>query len=722
MHRRRRGPLNWLTNHLTYEQKYMFAGLVRAIGYFIFWVTLLLMVMGQISLIKAQLRSSETQTPLRELYQSIIEAQVGLSKGQQIDQRIERLIQKEQAHDENETYVALKKIQEAWLKIRNNDYTEPRQLDSLYQTLIHNTRLLMAHNSDQAILAMDPVNVSYLLLENIKRRLRDSEPYIWDAIVITEKAQMQGALKQGDRQQLLVITQYLKRSAEVTFEELNKVKTQLERSSNFVNLGRDLRISMNQYQLSVEEFVEALRREYLGEVQEGQEYIFVDGALVLGNTFALGELITKQLDDILYQQRNALWLKMLYVFALGIIFTFIGSYLGVHFVYEAIRAFHQLEVGSEKLTSGDFSVRVPILYVEEIGKATMAFNRMADHLENLINQQRYLFDATRKLSEGDFSVRVNVDEEADEEIKQVSHSFNVMAQTFEEIVNQLHRLGVNLSSSANEIASASKEHEELIIEQGEATREISITASEISTTAKDFAITINDVSVVAEQSSNLASDGQDSLIAMEKIMRQMVSASTNISNKLMILNEKASNITKIITAITNVARQTNLLSLNAAIEAEKTGLFSRDFSVIAREIRRLADQTALATLDIENIVNEIMNAVSSCVTGVEDFTKQIQSGVDNVVLVGEQLGQIIVQVQALAYRFEAVNEGMQDQSQSAEKINEAMVQLSHSATTTTESIKYFSQTINQLSTASKDLRQTIEDFSVGDHDPRHLSH
>jgi len=703
---------------LTYEQKYTVAGVVRAVGYFIFWITLLLMVMGQISLIKAQMRSSETQTPLRKLFQSVIEQRMEPGRVNNIEAQIQALMKAEDPSEENETYVTLQQFQGTWTRIEKKDYANAQELDALYQSSIRDIRLLMARNADSAILAMEPVSVSYLLLENIKRRLRESQSSMWEAIVITEKAQQFGALSDSDRQQLLIETQYLKRAAEMTFEELSKVKNQLEISGSFEGVGRELSVKMNQYRLSVEEFIEGIQTYYLNPSQEEQAFPFIDGTLVLGNTFALRELITNQLDEILYQQRSSLWIKMIYVFSLGIFFTFIGSYIGVHFVYEAIKSFRQLEVGTQKLTSGDLSVRVPIIYVEEIGKATMAFNRMADHLEKLINQQRHLFEATRNLAEGDFSVRVEVDDGANEEIKQVSNSFNTMAQTFEEIVRQLHRLGVNLTSSANEISSASKTHEELIIEQGEATREISITASEISTTAKDFAITINDVSVVAEESSNLASDGQDSLIAMEKIMRQMVSASRNISDKLAILNEKASNITKVITTITNVARQTNLLSLNAAIEAEKTGLFSRDFAVIAREIRRLADQTAVATLDIEDIVNEIMNAVSSCVTGVEDFTKQIQFGVDKVVQVGEQLGQIIVQVQALAYRFEAVNEGMQDQSLSAEKINEAMVQLSHSAATTTESIQYFSQTIDQLGLASQDLRGTIENISVSDRKSR----
>jgi methyl-accepting chemotaxis protein WspA len=86
---------------------------------------------------------------------------------------------------------------------------------------------------------------------------------------------------------------------------------------------------------------------------------------------------------------------------------------------------------------------------------------------------------------------------------------------------------------------------------------------------------------------------------MEAVMQQMEQASEAISNRLRIIDQKADKITAMVTTITKVAEQTNLLSFNAAIEAEKAGEFGRGFTIVAREIRRLADQSAVATLDIE---------------------------------------------------------------------------------------------------------------------------
>jgi len=120
-----------------------------------------------------------------------------------------------------------------------------------------------------------------------------------------------------------------------------------------------------------------------------------------------------------------------------------------------------------------------------------------------------------------------------------------------------------------------------------------------------------------------------------------------------------------VTTITKVADQTNLLSLNAAIEAEKAGEYGRGFAVVATEIRRLADQTAVATYDIEQMVKEMQSAVSAGGMGMDKFSEEVRRGVNEVQQVSHQLTQIIQQVQALMPRFESVNEGMQAQATGA---------------------------------------------------------
>ena len=128
------------------------------------------------------------------------------------------------------------------------------------------------------------------------------------------------------------------------------------------------------------------------------------------------------------------------------------------------------------------------------------------------------------------------------------------------------------------------------------------------------------------------------------------------------IREKADSINVVVTTITKVADQTNLLSINAAIEAEKAGEYGRGFLVVAREIRRLADQTAVATLDIETMVRQMQDAVSAGVMQMDKFADEVRSGVGQVTQDQPDDGEIIKEVQGLSGRFQLVNEGMQNQS------------------------------------------------------------
>src|SRR5687768_568661 len=191
---------------------------------------------------------------------------------------------------------------------------------------------------------------------------------------------------------------------------------------------------------------------------------------------------------------------------------------------------------------------------------------------------------------------------------------------------------------------------------------------------------------------------------MESTMSHVMQAAGSNNAKLAVLNEKAGNINQVVTTITKVADQTNLLSLNAAIEAEKAGEYGRGFAVVATEIRRLADQTAVATYDIEQMVKEIQSAVAAGVMGMDKFSEAVRRGMQEVQQVGGQLSSIIQQVQALAPRCESVNEGMQAQATGAEQITQALSQLGEAAQQTVDSLLQSGQVIDRLNLAANGMR------------------
>ena len=234
----------------------------------------------------------------------------------------------------------------------------------------------------------------------------------------------------------------------------------------------------------------------------------------------------------------------------------------------------------------------------------------------------------------------------------------------------------------------------------------------ISQTAQQLLTTMSQVSQVAQQSTEAANNGHHALIRMEQTLQDIGTASGEITSKLSVLNEKANNINSVITIINKVADQTNLLSLNAAIEAEKAGEYGAGFSVVASEIRRLSDQTTEATWDIEQTVKEMQSAVSAGVIGMDLFAEKMRRGVDDAHQVGEQLGQIIAHIETLVPQFQMVHSAMHTQTESAQQISEAMEQLGEAAQQTAESLRTSNRSIQQLNQIAHVLNDKVSFFNV----------
>ena len=192
-----------------------------------------------------------------------------------------------------------------------------------------------------------------------------------------------------------------------------------------------------------------------------------------------------------------------------------------------------------------------------------------------------------------------------------------------ELRKRIGSVGSDLFTTANAMSKSTIKLEAAFNDQLQSTEKVFRTAKDISHTSKELVNTMSDVAHLSTDTAESATASRDDLEKMRSMMSSLESEAVRISERLADINEKASNITSVITTITKVADQTNLLSLNAAIEAEKAGEYGSGFAVVATEIRRLADQTAVATLDIEQMIKEMKAAVSSGVMGMEKFGQAV---------------------------------------------------------------------------------------------------
>ncbi len=384
---------------------------------------------------------------------------------------------------------------------------------------------------------------------------------------------------------------------------------------------------------------------------------------------------------------------------LGLLAVFI---VGFFIMRDITAPLNQVVETANRIAKGDLSVEVTSKSrKDEIGALAQSFERMVTTLKGMVG-------VAEQIAAGNLAVTVKPQSERDA----MGNALAMMIGKLSTLVSQVQKSGIQVNTSAMEIAATAKQQQATASEIAATTTEISATSREISATSKTLVRTMDQVSTVAEQSATLAGSGQAGIARMDETMQHVMEAASSINSKLAVLNEKAGHINQVVTTITKVADQTNLLSLNAAIEAEKAGEHGRGFAVVATEIRRLADQTAVATYDIELIVKEIQTAVSAGVMSMDKFLEEVRRGMQETQHISGQLTQIIREVQALAPRFVEVNEGMQAQATGAEQITEALAQLTGAVQQTVESLRQSNQVIEGLNQASGSLRSGVSRFKL----------
>lgn len=319
--------------------------------------------------------------------------------------------------------------------------------------------------------------------------------------------------------------------------------------------------------------------------------------------------------------------------------------------------------------------------------------------------------AAQQISAGDLRSSVGQSQQADE-LGQLQNAFHSMQQDLNTLVYRIQQSGQAINHSSSQINRTGEELQTTIAQQAAAIQEVAVTSHQIATTSRNLVATMDEVKQFSQKTAHAASGSQSELQQMELAMRQLVEATQAISHKLAMMNDKAGNINRVITTITKVADQTNLLSLNAAIEAEKAGEYGAGFAVVAREIRRLADQTAVATLEIEQMVKEMQTAVSGGVMEMDKFQQSVGTNVDQITHISAQVELVIQQIQELTPCFVEVSQAVQEQSSSAQQISQAMDHLNQASEQTLGSVQTTNSALRTLESAAQSLRSEISRFQV----------
>jgi methyl-accepting chemotaxis protein WspA len=311
---------------------------------------------------------------------------------------------------------------------------------------------------------------------------------------------------------------------------------------------------------------------------------------------------------------------------------------------------------------------------------------------------------------GDLTQQVRVG--STDEIGALAGLVNNFIRRIHALVVPIRTATIQLNSTATQIAATAAEQNRTVQTFSAATAQIAASVHQITAAGSELNRTMRDVDDRAGEAGTLADAGQAGLRQMDQTMQQLSEATGSIGGKLGIIRDKATGITGMVTTITKVADQTNLLSINAAIEAEKAGEAGTGFLVVAREIGRLADQTAVATLDIENMVRHMQTAITAGVKEMDKFSERVRGCRAQAADVSRQIGKVLQQVHTLSERFQAVREGMGQQNEGARQIGEAIARLAASVKQVSVSVQEFSSAAEHLRNSAQGVQHEVGQFTV----------
>lgn len=395
---------------------------------------------------------------------------------------------------------------------------------------------------------------------------------------------------------------------------------------------------------------------------------------------------------------------------------------GMFFARGILLSIKNLSQTAETLSMGQLHFRADIKSSDELGRLGKSFNLMAEKLEAMIEAEKQANEKlqtkiaeyaafTEKIGSGNLTIRLQTDSDSSI-IGKLGIALNNMVERLSELSTQIKEGATILSSVAAEILSSTVQTASSIQETASSVSETTTTVEEVKQTAHLSSQKAKHVMESSQRAVEVSQSGrksvEESITMMNKIREQIESVAESIIK----LSEQSQAIGEIISTVNDLADQSNLLAVNAAIEAAKAGEQGKGFTVVAQEVKSLSEQSKQATAQVRAILSDLQKAMSSAVLATEQGTKSVEAGVRQSADAGESIRILAESIMEAAQAATQIAASSQQQLAGIDQIAQAMENIKHSSTQNVAGTQQAETAVKNLHELGKKLKDLVEQYKV----------